>query len=180
MFNTQIQQDCAVYISNTTANIQNAYPINTTTQSNLIANEFLAIKFGVVSSGYIYSIYNASTNEFGGDVFYGGNYYVKVLNGAVIEYYEINYDLNGTIREFVSFGTGDTPVDYYLPTDSTCCSKYDAVTNDFIVKTNYANYVGIPDDKKQLLANFSQTDRIFSYSEKTYGFVVEYIDKSYC
>lgn len=180
MFDTQIQKDCSVYVNNLNLPLQaTGYPIYTTTQNNLVANEFLAIKTGVPKCGYIYSVYNATTKQKTGEVFYGGDYYVKVFNGVVIEWYELNYDLNGTIREFVSFETGDTPIDYYLPTSPQLCSKYDAVTDEFIVTVNYANYADIPEDKKPLLVDFDQNDRIFTYSDKSYGFVVEYIDKAY-
>lgn len=131
----------------------------------------------VANCSYLYSVYNASTKETIAQVFISGNYLVKVFNDNSVEFYVKDYIHNGFKYDYVSFGSGITPLEYYKANENgNSFSKYDIVTNEKLVDTYSGNYHSIPEDKKQLLSDFNNNHAIFAWSDKSYGFIVEYIE----
>lgn len=143
-----------------------------------IANEFLAVKTGEVNCQYLYSVYNATINQKISQVFISGNYLVKVSDGVVTELYESEYDLNGNVYDYVAFGTGDFPIEYYVYGDDSTFTKYTIDESEPPVLSVISGYASIPSDKQELLNSFAYTDRIFVWSNKSYGFCVEYVEVS--
>lgn len=143
-----------------------------------IANEFLAIKTGNVGCQYLYSVYNATINQKISQVFISGNYLVKVSDGVVTELYESEYDLNGSVYDYVAFGTGDTPIEYYVYNLNSTFTKYSIDETQAPVLSTISGFDDIPSDKQALLNDFSSTNRIFVWSDKLYGFCVEYVEIS--
>lgn len=143
-----------------------------------IANEFLAIRTGDVNCKYLYSVYNATTNQKISQVFISGSYLIKVSNGAVTEFYESEYNLNGNVYDYVAFGTGDTPIEYYVYNANSTFTKYSVDGSETPVLSTISGFNDMPSDKQALLNEFLSTDRIFVWSDKSYGFCVEYVEIS--
>ena len=145
--------------------------------NQLIANEFIAVKEGIVSTEYDYSIYNATTKEYTNQVFVTKDsnliFLIKVLDESVTEWYQQNGVIDGVQHSFISLDleTGD-PIEYYDIVGNVM-SKY-SLDGTFIVSTFLGNYSTIPQEKQTLLEGFPYIDNIFAWSDKTYGFIVEY------
>jgi len=145
-----------------------------------IASEFLAVKLGIAEVKYAYTNYNASTKQDISQVFFAledatKSYLIKVENDAVTEWYETNVEVNGAVRSWASLDLNtDTPIEYYVLQGNTANWKYN-LAGEFIVATNFCSGVeGIPQDKLSLLDDFSYKDKIVAWSDKYYGFIVEY------
>lgn len=141
-----------------------------------IANEFIAVKTGIVETTFNYRVYNATTEENISEVFVAedSNYYlIKVSGNQVTEWYQKNGQIDGITYDYVSLDLiTDQPIEYYIITGSLM-SKY-SLDGTLIVTTTLSGYQSIPEDKKPLLDNFSYINNIFAWSDKYYGFIVEY------
>ena len=169
----QIQENYCAF-----QNVGQSYNDPSFYQANqLVANEFIAIKEGIPSTQYDYSIYNATTKTYTNQVFIAqdatSTFLVKVLNGVVTEWYEENGVIDGVQHAYVSLNleTGE-PIEYY-DIVGTIMNKY-SLDGTFIVSTHLTGYPTIPEDKLALLEDFPYDNSIFAWSDKTYGFIVEY------
>lgn len=133
---------------------------------------FLAIRTGEVESKYLYSVYNITNNQKVAQVFLAGSYLVKASNGEVIEWYQANYQG----KDYVSFGLGDTPIEYYVLKTPSSFIKFDSVTNLEIVESTIGGVSSMPLDKQEILKDFTYKNNIFVWSNKSYGFIVEYVE----
>jgi hypothetical protein len=139
------------------------------------ANEFAAIRYGEPSTSYLYSVYNATTKEVISQVFGCNGDMIKVSNGQVSEWYKLNYLLNDISHYFVSLDpTTEEPLDYYdrdINSAAFVVNKYD-LSGQFIVSTSFTP---VPEDKISLLNGFDYSGTITAWSDKSYGFCVEYL-----
>lgn len=143
-----------------------------------IANEFIATKTGIVETTFNYRVYNATTEENISEVFLAedgvDSYLIKVSGNQVTEWYQKNGQINGVTYDYVSLDLiTDQPIEYYVITGSIM-SKY-SLDGTLIVTTTLLGYQSIPEDKKPLLDNFQYINNIFAWSDKYYGFIVEYV-----
>lgn len=145
--------------------------------NQLIANEFIAIKEGIASTNYDYSIYNATTKTYTNQVFQAKDensiFLIKVLDGVVTEWYQQDGVINGVKHSYISLdiNTGN-PIEYYDIVGNVM-SKY-SLDGTFIIATYLSDYFTIPQEKQSLLNDFPYNNNIFAWSDKTYGFIVEY------
>jgi len=145
--------------------------------NQLVANEFIAIKEGIASTNYDYCIYNATTKTYTNQVFKAQDetsiFLIKVLDGVVTEWYQQDGVINGVKHSYISLdiNTGN-PIEYYEIVGNVM-SKY-SLDGTFIVSTYFGDYSTIPQDKESLLNGFPYNENIFAWSDKTYGFIVEY------
>lgn len=158
----------------------NSIPINNLfAAEQAIASEFLAVKLGIVEVEYAYTNYNATTKQDISHVFSAKdgekNYLIKVSGDSVTEWYETNVEVNGAVRSWVSYDLEtDQPIEYYELQGYTANWKYD-LSGNFIVATNFCSgSQGIPEDKLSLLDDFIYKHRAVAWSDKAYGFIVEY------
>lgn len=172
-FQAQYQQDFCAF-----QNVGQSYNDPSFYQDNqLAANEFIAIKEGIPSTQYDYSIYNATTKTYTNQVFVAQDatsiFLVKVLDSVVTEWYQENGVINGVKHSYVSLDliTGE-PIEYYDIVGSVM-NKY-SLDGTFIVATYLTGYPTIPEDKLPLLDGFPYDRNIFAWSDKYYGFIVEY------
>lgn len=143
--------------------------------NQLIANEFCAIHYGNPNATYLYSVYNTATKEMISQVFGCDGDLIKVSNNEISEWYKANYSLNGINHVFVSININtNDPIDYYdwaINQAGSVMNKYD-LNGQFIVSTNFTP---IPQDKIYLLDGFEYINTITGWSDKYYGFCVEYL-----
>lgn len=138
-----------------------------------IANEFIAIKEGVSPMEYRYSVYNSTTKQIISRVFITSGYFIKVSNGAVSEWYEIDGKVNGIQHSFVALNTETgEPIEYYDYID-TALHKF-SLDGTFIVSTNGCSYDSLSEEMKTAVADFEFKDTIFMYSDKAYGLIFEF------
>lgn len=135
------------------------------------ADEFIAIRTGIAETEYSYSVYNATSKEVISHVFRAEEYLIKVAGEAVSEWYKQDGEINGIRYSYISLDldTG-TPIEYYN-VDGPVMSKYDLSGNQ-VVSTHF--FAPVPEDKAVLLDDFSHRESIFAWSDKDYGFIVEF------
>lgn len=155
---------------------------NPSESDKAIANEFVAIKLGISEVTYFYTVYNATTKTIISRVFEcsegGINYLIKVSSGQVTEWYKANTEFNGSVKLFVALDVNTDEVIEYYETQAGVVTKY-STDGTPIVTTIWCGYDAIPTDKKQLLADFSFKDTIQAYSDKSYGFCVEFSEAKF-
>jgi hypothetical protein len=120
------------------------------------------------------TVYNATTKSVLSYLFTNGQFIVKVsVNAEVLEWYESDVVVNGTNYAYVSRDTvtGEV-IDKYVNTGT---ELYKTTQAGEVVVTSFTGYSGIPDNYKPLLDDFDFKDRILCWSNKEYGFIVEYI-----
>jgi hypothetical protein len=148
--------------------------------NKLYANEFAAIHLGVGECEYVYTVFNATINEIISRVYctsgIDGMYYIKVANNSVTEWVKVNGEYNGKSHLFVALSIEDgNPIEYYDIDGSMVVTKYD-LDGNAIVQTIMSGFESIPEDKKHLLDSFAFKDCITAWSNKTYGFIVEFFE----
>lgn len=169
----QIQENYCLF-----QNVGQVYNDPTFYKANqLVANEFIAIKEGIAGTQYDYSIYNATTKTYTNQVFIAedatSTFLIKVLDGVVTEWYQQEGEIDGVKHSYISLDlTTGNPIEYYDIVGSVM-SKY-SLDGTFIVSTYLGDYSTIPQDKQTLLNEFLYSSNIFAWSDKTYGFIVEY------
>lgn len=158
---------------------KNMIPFNTefkTTEideNKKIANIFISIMAGESSVFYLYSVYNVDTQEKIAQVFLSGQYLIKVSNGEVTEWYEADRDG----YDYVSFGKDFHPLEYYEMKDISTFVKKDIKTGEEIVDSTIGSFNSLPLDKQELLKDFEYKKNIFVWSQKFYGFIIEYVEE---
>ncbi len=145
----------------------------------IYANEFSAIHLGEVNCEYVYSVYNSNTKQIISRVYAsesnGYLYFIKVTSNGVSEFYKSWGELNGQKHFFVSLDiVSEEPVEYYDIVDG-CVVKFDLNGNE-LSRTITESYDSIPEDKKYLLDDFTFKDSITAWSDKSYGFIVEFYE----
>lgn len=172
LFNEIQQEYCAFQ------NIGQYYSDESFYKANqLVANEFIAVKEGIPSTDYDYCIYNATTKEYTNQVFVAKDvdtsFLVKVLDGAVTEWYQENGVINEVQHSYISLDleTGN-PIEYYDIVGNVM-SKY-SLDGTFIVSTYFGDCSSISKENQLLLDGFQYNNGIFAWSDKSYGFIVEY------
>lgn len=143
------------------------------------ADEFSNIYLGFPETTYAYSVYNTTTDKLLSQVFiagpFGEHYLIKVADGEVTEYYKYGLEYKGKIYEFalLDFDT-EKPLELYSYNhDTHSTDKYDLEGN-FIVKTQMGSYYTMSEEEKQKVKDFPYKDTIERWSDKEYGFIVEY------
>jgi len=123
----------------------------------------------------LYSVYNATNKEVISQVFSYSDGLVKVTNKKVTEWYKANYKLNGNIYAYVSVSLEtEQPLEYYVFVENENVFNKHNINGEFIVSTNFTQ---VPQDRISLLTNFEYKDTIMAWSDKSYGFCVEYLGK---
>jgi hypothetical protein len=169
----QIQENYCLF-----QNVGQVYNDPTFYKANqLLANEFIAIKEGIAGTQYDYSIYNATTKTYTNQVFIAedakSTFLIKVLDGVVTEWYQQEGEIDGVKHSYISLDlTTGNPIEYYDIVGSVM-SKY-SLDGTFIVSTYLGDYSTIPQEKRTLLNEFLYSSNIFAWSDKEYGFIVEY------
>lgn len=138
-----------------------------------IANEFIAIKDGTAGVSYIYSVYNSTIKQVISRVFATPEYFIKVSDGAVTEWYEIDGSIDGAQHAFVALDlVTDAPIEYYDYEDGVL-KKY-ALDGTFIVATEPCSYDTLSPEYQAALDGFAFKNAVFMVSNKTYGLVFEF------
>ena len=109
-----------------------------------------------------------------GEDYYSPEYYVKLTNEKISEYYTRNSEIKNA--EYVSRDLVTNEVIEYYVTDFTDVSKelkYNK--NGILLQTNYFinKFSDLPKEYKNYLNNYLNKDKIFLYSKKQYGMIVE-------
>ena len=144
-----------------------------------IANMFFAIKYGVVDTKYGATSYNATTKQHRARLFTaeidGKPHWAKVADGEVIEWYKMYETVNGITYEGASYDpiTEELIDVYKLDHEVAKWRKYD-LNGNHIVDTYLGHFEQMPEDKKALFDDFERKYTISSWSDKSYGFIVEY------
>lgn len=146
-------------------------------ESKSIANEFCAIRFGISDVNYAYSVFNVDTQKLISRVYVASDestkYLVKVANSSITELYISNAECNGATRFYVALDLDtEQPIEYYDLVDGIV-TKY-SLTGEPLVTTISCSFNQLPEDKQILLGNFSAKNKINSYSQKSYGFCIEF------
>lgn len=124
------------------------------------------------STTYAATYYSATTQADIANLYASGKYFVKVDSTGIVEWYESGVTVNSTLFAFVSRN---------LLTDAVE-DVYSQVNNELIknptdatpTKTVYGGYFSVPTDKIDLLDSFLYKTAIQRWSDKPYGFIVEY------
>lgn len=101
-----------------------------------------------------------------------GCYLIKVRNGQVLEFYIRNpIGMPANCHVAIDLKT-NTPFEYYTD-DGIVERKFDSATDKLLAENFYASFDKLPDDLKSQLLDYPQKDKIFGYSYKPYGAIVE-------
>jgi hypothetical protein len=99
-----------------------------------------------------------------------------VANESVTEWALSGAEYNGKNRLFVALSINDSsPIEYYDRDENGIVIKYN-LNGEELVRTITNGYESIPEDKKYLLENFQFKDSITAWSDKSYGFIVEFYE----
>lgn len=130
---------------------------------------------------YGYTAYNVTTGQEISHVFSTGKYLIKVGISApydVLEWYENAVNFNGEKFQWVSRDKQDNSIlEVYRETE-TGVDKFLNDGTTFIVSTVFGDFSTLPVEKQILLADFLYKNDIIMWSDKSYGFIVEYSKKN--
>lgn len=151
---------------------------NVDLNTKAIATQFIVIKTGIPEVTYNYSVYNATTKEYLSDVFAAvdaeNSYLIKVSNGEVTEWYHQNQVYNGVKHLYLSLDVNtDEVLEYYDLISPSLMHKF-LLDGTFVVATQMGNYSSIPADKTSMLDDFEFKEWITAWSDKSYGFCIEF------
>lgn len=124
---------------------------------------------------YSFTQYNASTKKDISHVYSATDYLIKtnVENTEVLEYYQANVSIEGVPYSWVSRDVvSGTVLDRYTHTVGGLEKIPDVGTS--IVRTNFSGYDYIDPRLQPLLSDFTDKGRIFAWSDKATGLIVEY------
>lgn len=141
--------------------------------SQKAANTFLLSKGVKESALYCRTIFNVDTDSDIADMFKCAEHWVKVSNGAVVEWYTEGYttpegeEIFGVSRDLES---GD-PIDEYR-LRRHWIEKRDTTGNTTLTLSCF--YYELPYEVQKNLIDFPFKDRVINYSKKPYGDIIEY------
>lgn len=140
----------------------------------LIAEEHLKQKYtSVTPTYYIFSQYREQEPQ-KSHLFVSAETIVKISEtGDIIQEYFLNRIKNGIKYDLVALDSNNNIIEYYVP-DTDKYTKYDVNTDENLSIVHVGNWDTVPLDKQQLLQSFDKKDRVFSWSDKTTGFVLHY------
>lgn len=142
-------------------------------------NEILADTVAAQNSSdtvveYCYTVYNSTTGSEVANVFVGtigGNLVlIKSTDGIVTEKYFSSVELDGQVRDFVTYDSDGNPLEYYTNLGGVL-TKYNATTNEIMVTTQAGP---VPEDKKHKAERGIPIGDPVAWSEKASGFIIEY------
>lgn len=110
--------------------------------------------------------WNATTKQDIAQLYEYNNFIVKAFNNEILELYESN--VNGYAFVSRDINTNEIIDTYQFNDDKSKLIKNNEV------ETVFGDYNTIPDEFKPLLDDFEYKDKIVHWSNKSYGFIVEY------
>jgi len=133
-----------------------------------------------------HAIYNLTTHGVWSRTFRyntedGALWHIKVHDGSVTDWYKAESEVNGVHHAWVTFDlTTGEPLEVYdneavNVLKKTILNDPDAPT----VTTTFVTFDGLPDGYKSVLADWPQRDAIFSWSNRFYGQIVEYVENRF-
>lgn len=150
---------------------------------------------------YDHSIYNETTKEYLGKVYFSVLshnqwVFIKVKDGDVKEFYKINifddyyeaYSVDTTTLEkkeiYKYLYSNLNPINFAeagynfqsLLNMSPCLGKYD-LNNNLIAVTHFVSgFDSLPEDKKISLMNWEYKNKIIHIKQQTYGYIIHFVD----
>ncbi len=139
----------------------------------LAVDSFLAAKGVNKESVYLVTMYNVSTNQTLANLFSCDGQLVKVLNGAVTEWYEEGVTVGATKYAYVSKDlTNGRVLDRYS-FDQRGLVKVGPEALEPTI-TRFGGFESVPPAMKVLLRNFEHRNKVTAWSLKADGLVVEF------
>jgi hypothetical protein len=126
---------------------------------------------------YDHTNFNVDTEEDWANYFaWGNNNLIRSRNGEVTEYYYSDTEYNGTTYPWVMYdNTTNQPTEYYEYVEGGF-AKYSIVDPSQPVVYTYVatHFDDLPVEEQVKLIQFPYKNTIVGYSQKSYGFIVEY------
>jgi len=125
---------------------------------------------------YDHTNFNADTEEDWANYFAWANGLIRARNGEVTEYYYADAEYNGTLYPWVMYdNTTNQPTEYYEYIEGGF-AKYSIVDPSQPVVYTYiaTHFDDLPVEEQVKLIQFPYKNTIVGYSQKSYGFIVEY------
>lgn len=144
-----------------------------------VASLFFAGIGATTNTRYLVTVHNATMQQDTSHIYTSGDFLAKVslTTGRVVELYKRNVVYDGTSYAYASLTLDTLEVIELYSENSSTLTKHTRDGSTTI--THYGGYNTIPPHLQRNLAHFNHCNRITQWSEKPYGFIVEYIHPSY-
>lgn len=145
-------------------------------RNNIMKNLDLAIEFFkknnlVKTPKYILSYHNINTKRDMAEIYGSGQYFLKIWEGVILEYYIANVEVNGIKYAYISMDKDTKEIyDYYEYVENGIRK----MTDNTVVR--FEGFSDLPQEYIEKAEYFQYKEYVIHWTEKPYGIILEYIN----